>query len=46
MILSSEFLEKPLNYVIVSLSGIEPDVKSFTIRKGEVSPEPVDIVED
>jgi proteasome lid subunit RPN8/RPN11 len=34
-----------LYYVIVSLAQIEPDVKAFAIRGGEVSAEPLEIVE-
>jgi len=33
-----------ISYVIVSLAGDETTVKSFLIRKGEVQPEPIEIV--
>lgn len=33
-----------VSYVIVSLAGEEPDVKSFRIVKGEVTPEPIKVV--
>jgi len=33
-----------MSYVIVSLAGTEPDVKSFIIRNGEVSPEPIEVI--
>ncbi|AJE02786.1 M67 family metallopeptidase [Geobacter pickeringii] len=34
-----------VSYVIVSLAGAEPDVKSFRIVDGVVEPEPIEIVE-
>ncbi|WP_298270072.1 M67 family metallopeptidase [Geobacter sp.] len=34
-----------VSYVIVSLAGAEPDVKSFRIAGGVVEPEPIEIVE-
>lgn len=34
-----------LFYVIVSLAQTEADVKAFVIRGGEVTPEPIEIVE-
>ncbi len=33
-----------ISYVIVSLAGDEVTVKSFRIQKGEVQPEPIEIV--
>ena len=35
-----------LSYVIVSLAGARPDVKSFRIRDGQVAVEPLQIIED
>lgn len=35
-----------LSYIIVSLAGPQPDVKSFRIRDGQVAAEPLNIVED
>ena len=35
-----------LSYVIVSLAGLQPDVKSFRIRDGQVAVEPLNIIED
>jgi [CysO sulfur-carrier protein]-S-L-cysteine hydrolase len=35
-----------LNYVIVSLAQAEPDLKSFLIRNGQVTPEPIEILEN
>jgi len=35
-----------LSYVIVSLSEAQPIIKSFIIRRGEVTPEPIEILED
>lgn len=35
-----------LSYVIVSLAGSQPDVKSFHIRDGKVEVEPLNITED
>lgn len=35
-----------LRYVIVSLAGPVPDVKSFRIRDGRVEPEPLHVTED
>jgi proteasome lid subunit RPN8/RPN11 len=34
-----------ISYVIVSLAGAEPDVKSFRIAAGVVEPEPIEIVD-
>ncbi len=34
-----------VSYVIVSLAGVEPDVKAFRIADGVVEPEPIEIVE-
>lgn len=34
-----------VSYVIVSLAGAEPDIKSFRITDGVVEPEPIEIVE-
>jgi proteasome lid subunit RPN8/RPN11 len=33
-----------LSYVIVSLAGPRPDVKSFRIQQGEVAGEPVEVI--
>jgi proteasome lid subunit RPN8/RPN11 len=33
-----------LSYVIVSLAGAQPDVRSFTIRNGVVTPEEIDVL--
>jgi proteasome lid subunit RPN8/RPN11 len=38
-------LDPGLSYVIVSLAAGEPDVKSFVIRNGEVTAEPIVVVE-
>lgn len=35
-----------LSYVIVSLAGSAPDVKSFRIRDGQVEPETLRVIED
>ena len=35
-----------LSYVIVSLAGAQPDVKSFRIRDSQVAAEPLKIIED
>lgn len=35
-----------LSYVIVSLAGPQPDVKSFRIRDGQTTAEPLNIIED
>src|SRR5512133_1077142 len=35
-----------LSYVIVSLAGAVPDVKSFRIRDGLVEPEAIHVIED
>ena len=35
-----------LSYVIVSLAGGQPEVKSFRIRDGQVAVEPLSIIED
>jgi [CysO sulfur-carrier protein]-S-L-cysteine hydrolase len=35
-----------LSYVIVSLAQKEPDIKSFLIRHGQVTPESIEIVEN
>jgi proteasome lid subunit RPN8/RPN11 len=35
-----------LSYVIVSLVGAQPDVKSFRIRDGQAAVESLDIIED
>jgi proteasome lid subunit RPN8/RPN11 len=35
-----------LSYIIVSLAGAQPDVKSFRIKDGQVAAEPLNIVED
>ena len=34
-----------LSYVIVSLAGSQPEVKSFRIRRGQVESEPLSIIE-
>lgn len=34
-----------ISYVIVSLAGPEADVKSFLIHNGQVSPEPLEVLE-
>ena len=33
-----------LSYVIVSLAGADPSIKSFIIKEGVVEPEPLEIV--
>ena len=35
-----------ISYVIVSLAGPRPDVKSFQIRNGQAAPEPLTIIEE